>query len=346
MNDSNARNRLLTGLALILCLGTSRLSGAEKPINLKLGTLAPVGSSYHKSLQAMGEKWRALTSGAVRLTIYAGGTQGSESDMVGLMQTGSLDAGLLTTIGLSEIEPDVAGLQSMPMAFRTLEEVDFVGEKLRPLLERRLAAKGYIVLFWSDSGWVRFFTTAPVIHPADLKKLKIFSWAANPHEYDIWKADGCNPVSLETAAIPQGFLSGTISAISTPPLFALASQIDSQAKYMLELNWAPLVGAMVVRAKSWERIPADSRTAMLQAAAEAGRRVKADGRGENDRAVQAMVKHGLHVQSVTPEIEEEWRQEVGKVQDLIRGKVVPEDVYDEAQRWLREFRTGGGGKPK
>ena len=333
-------------MALALCLATDGMSGAEKPINLKLGTLAPVGSSYHKSLQAMGEKWRTLTGGAVRLTIYAGGTQGSESDMVGLMQTGSLDAGLLTTVGLSEIEPDVAGLQSMPMAFRSLEEVDYVGEKLSPLLERRLAAKGYLVLFWSDSGWVRFFTTAPVVHPDDLKKLKIFSWAANPREYDIWKADGCNPVSLETAAIPQGFLSGTISAISTPPLFALASQIDGQAKYMLELNWAPLVGAMVVRAKSWERIPAETRTAMLQAAAEAGQRIKADGRGENDRAVQAMVKRGLHVQTVTPGVEEEWRQEVAKVQDLIRGKVVPEDVYDEAHRLLREFRARAGGKPK
>jgi len=171
----NPRSRLSAALALVLSLGAGALSGAEKPLNLKLGTLAPVGSSYHKSLQAMGEKWRNATGGAVRLTIYAGGTQGSESDMVGLMQTGSLDAGLLTTIGLSEIERDVAGLQSMPMAFRTLEEVDYVGEKLRPLLEKRLAAKGYLVLFWSDSGWVRFFTTAPVLHPDDLKKLKIFS---------------------------------------------------------------------------------------------------------------------------------------------------------------------------
>ncbi len=233
MNHLNLRSRLTAALALVLSLVTGGLSGAQKPINLKLGTLAPSGSTYHKSLQAMGEKWRNATGGAVRLTIYAGGTQGSESDMVGLMQTGSLDAGLLTAVGLSEIEPGVSGLQNMPMSFRTLEEVDYVGEKLRPLLEKRLAAKGYAVLFWCDSGWVRFFTTAPVLHPADLKKLKIFSWAGDTHQYDIWKAAGFNPVSLETAGVLQGFLSGTISAIDTPPLFALASQIDGQARHML-----------------------------------------------------------------------------------------------------------------
>jgi len=346
MNHLNLRGRLTAGLALILSFATVGLSGAEKPLNLKLGTLAPSGSTYHKSLQAMGEKWRNATGGAVRLTIYPGGTQGSESDMVGLMQTGSLDAGLLTAVGLSEIEPGVSGLQNMPMCFRTLDEVDYVGEKLRPLLEKRLAAKGYVVLFWSDSGWVRFFSTAPVLHPADLRKLKIFSWAGDAHQYDIWKAAGFNPVSLETAGILQAFLSGTVNAIDTPPLYALACQIDRQARYMLELNWAPLVGAMVVRAKSWERVPAQSRQTLLEAASEAGRHVKAEGRAENDRAVQAMVKRGLKVQKVSPEIEQEWRAEADKVQGLLRGEIVPVDVYDEVQRLLGEFRAAVGGKPK
>ncbi|MGO8675558.1 MAG: TRAP transporter substrate-binding protein DctP [Limisphaerales bacterium] len=346
MNHLNLRGRLATGLVLALSFLASGLPGAEKPINLKLGTLAPNGSTYHKSLQVMGEKWRNATGGAVRLTIYAGGTQGSESDMVGLMQTGSLDAGLLTAVGLSKIEPGVSGLQNMPMSFRTLDEVDYVGQKLRPLLEKRLAAKGYVVLFWSDSGWVRFFTTAPVLHPDDLKKLKIFSWAGDAHQYDIWKTAGFNPVSLETAGILQGFLSGTVSAIDTPPLYALACQIDRQAKHMLELNWAPLVGAMVVRAKSWERVPAQSRQTLLDAAAEAGRNVKAEGRAENDRAVQAMVKRGLQVQKVNPRVEQEWRAETDKVQGLLRGEIVPEDVYDEVQKILRDYRAADGGKSK
>src|SRR5208337_3272074 len=85
---------------------------------LKLGTLAPAGTSYHKSLQAMGEKWRKASDGAVQLVIFPGGTQGSEADMVGLMQTGNLDAGLLTTGGLAEIDPAALAMQVMPMFFR------------------------------------------------------------------------------------------------------------------------------------------------------------------------------------------------------------------------------------
>ena len=132
----------------------------------------------------------------------------------------------------------------------------------------------------------------------------------------------------------------------TVPIFALAGQLDNQAKYMLELNWAPLVGAMVVRAKSWDRVPAQSRQTLLEAATEAGRRVKAEGRAENDRAVQAMVKRGLQVQKVSPGVEQEWRAEADKVQNLVRGEIVPVDVYDEAQRLHREFRAAGGAKLK
>ena len=59
-----------------------------------------------------------------------------------------------------------------------------------------------------------------------------------------------------------------------------------------------------------------------------------------------MVKRGLVVQKVTPEVEAEWRAVVEKVQDQIRGKIVPADMFDEAQRLLKEYRATVGGKPK
>ena len=178
------------------------------------------------------------------------------------------------------------------------------------------------------------------MRPDDLRKLKVFTWAGNAHEYDIWKAAGFHPVSLETAGIPQGLLSGTIDAVPMPPFFALAGQLDMQAKQMLELNWAPLVGAAVVRSKSWDRVPAAAREEMLKAAAEIGIKMKAAGRAENEASVAAMVKRGLVVVPVTPAIEAEWRAVVESVSDKIRGRVVPAEMFDEAQRLLKEHRGG------
>src|SRR5574342_428424 len=131
-----------------------RVFGAGGPVKVRLGTIAPRGSSYAKHLLAMGEQWRQAPGGGVLLTIYPDGTMGSEADMVRRMRLGQLQAGMLTAVGLAEIEPAVAGLQNLPMMFRSLEEVDYIGEKLQPTLERRLADKGFVVLFWGDTGWV------------------------------------------------------------------------------------------------------------------------------------------------------------------------------------------------
>src|ERR1035437_1426199 len=111
---------------------------------------------------------------------------------------------------------------------------------------------------------------------------------------------------------------------------------------MLEIDWGPLVGAVVVQKKSWDRVPAAAREAMLKIAAETGRQVRAAGRAESDAAVAAMVKRGLVVQKGTPEVEQEWRAMIDTVQGQIRGKVVPADLFDEAQRFAKDYRAAGG----
>src|SRR5512142_3052002 len=232
---------------------------------IKLGTLAPAGTSYHQSLMAMGEAWRKDSGGAVDLTIFAGGKLGGEAEMVGLMKMNSLQAALLTAVGLSEIEPAVTSLQFIPMVFRDFAEVDYVGDKLRAQLEARIAAKGFVVLFWTDAGWVRFFSNQRVVHPDDLRKLKLFTWAGDPVQVALYKSAGFNAVPLETVDIVPALQTKLIDAVPVPPFYAMVSQIDARAPYMLELNWAPLVGALVVRAETWNRIPAETRGALLAA---------------------------------------------------------------------------------
>jgi TRAP-type C4-dicarboxylate transport system substrate-binding protein len=312
---------------------------ASAATRVKLGTLVPVGKSYYKALKTMGEAWRKDSNGGINLTIYAGGKLGGEAEMVGLMKLDSLQAAMLTAVGLSEIEPAVTGLQNIPMGFRSLDEVDYVGEKLRPMLEKRLEAKGFIVLFWSDAGWVRFFSNKPVVHPDDLKKLKLFSWSGFPEQVEIYKSAGFNAVPLETADIVPSLQTGLIDAVPLPPFFALAGKVDARAPYMLEVNWAPMVGALVVRKESWDAIAADMRAKLMTDAVAAGKEIKAAGRKEMTESVAAMEKGGLKVIHVTPEVEAEWRAAAEAVYPRIREKLVPEDVFDQTMKYLEEYRA-------
>lgn len=326
-------------ILLVLMSAAFALQAFAAPMRIKLGTLAPVGTSYHKSLMAMGEAWRKDSGGTVELAIFAGGKLGGEGEMVGLMKANSLQAAMLTAVGLMEIERAISGLQHIPMGFRSFEEVDYVNAKLSPMLEKRLADKGFVVLFWSDAGWVRFFSNKPVLHPTDLKNLKLFSWSGFPEQVEIYKSAGFNAVPLETADIVPSLQTKLIDAVPAPPFFAMASQMDTRAPYMLDLNWAPLVGAVIVRKETWEKIPADVRAKLAASAANAGKEIKAAGRKEMTDSVAAMEKRGLKVTKVTPEIEAEWRKAAEGVYPKIRGTLVPEDIFDQAIKLIEEYRA-------
>jgi len=325
-------------IAVLSVLWATSAFAADAPVKIKLGTLAPKDSSPHQSLKAMAEKWRQAPGGGVQLTIFTDGTQGGEADMVRRMRIGQLQAAMLTGTGMAEIDDSVTALQTMPMVYRSLDEVDYVREKLRPKLEQRLADKGFVVLFLADAGWVKFFSRRPAVTPDDLRKQKLFAWAGDNKALDIMRAAGYQPIPLETADILPGLQTGLIDAVPAPPFFALAGQFYGPAPHMLDMNWAPLVGACVITKKTWDKIPSDAQKAMREAAEKAGDEVRVQARKEMTEAVDAMKKRGLVVHELTPEAEAAWRGVAESVYPRIRGALVPADMFDEVQALLKEYR--------
>ena len=59
-----------------------------------------------------------------------------------------------------------------------------------------------------------------------------------------------------------------------------------------------------------------------------------------------MKKRGLKVQALTPEIEAEWRRMAEHVYPLIRGQMVPAELFDEVQQLLREYRAAPRSAPR
>jgi TRAP-type C4-dicarboxylate transport system substrate-binding protein len=333
------RERIKQLVTIAILLLSARHASAQTPTIVKLATLAPKGTSPHQALLRMAEQWRKASGGQVQVTIYTDGTQGGEAESVRRMRVRQLQASLLTVTGLAEIEPSTSALQNLPMMFQSLAEVDYVQHKLTPEIERRFLDKGFVVLSWGDLGWVRFFSKDPLVYPADLKRMKIFTWAGDAYEADIMKAAGYNPVPLETNDILTGLQTGLINAVPSPPMGALAGQFDTRAKCMLEINWAPLVGGIVIDRRTWDGFPKDWQDAFRKAAQEAGDEIKQKGRLESEQSVAAMQKRGLRVQHSMPEIDAAWRKLAEEVYPKIRGTIVPAEMFDRVQALLREYRA-------
>ncbi|MDP2881433.1 MAG: TRAP transporter substrate-binding protein DctP [Azonexus sp.] len=324
-----------------LLLGTVlALNAFAADKQLRIGTLAAKNSLYHRQLMELGEAWRTAQGGSGKYLVYPDGSQGGETDMVRRMRIGQLQGGLLSVVGLREIEPSIAALQNMPMMFKSWDEVDYVREKMRPAMEKKFLEKGFVVLAWGDAGWVRFFSKTPAFAPNDFKGMKFFAWGAEADQQEIMKNLGYTPVPLETADILPAIQTGMINAVPSTPYFALATQIYTTANNMLDLNWSPIVGALIITKKAWDELTPEGQVIVREAGAKAGVQLRAKARQEVDEAVEAMKKRGLSVNKPNAEQMKEWNALADGLYPRIRGKLVPAEQFDEVVALLKAFRAG------
>jgi TRAP-type C4-dicarboxylate transport system substrate-binding protein len=317
------------------------LAAPGNAATVKLGTLAPKGSPWHKALKDMAAQWAKISQGKVRVRIYPGGVAGDEPDMVRKMRIGQLHAAALTGGGLTRIAQEVQALQ-MPMMFRSNAELDYVRGRMMPKLEGALRAKRFHALLWADAGWVYFFTHKPVVHPDELKPLKLFAWVGESAHISAWREAGYNPVPLPATEIHTALSSGLINAVPTTPIAALSFQWFGLAKHMTDVKWAALVGATVVTDRAWKRIPAGLRPRLKKSAREIGIRLQRTVRKLGVEAVTVMKKHGLKVHAVSLETAAAWEKGARRGYPKLIGKIVPKESVAEAQRLRDAFRANPG----
>ena len=327
-------------VAILSWIGAAREAAAQTVV-VKMATLVPDGSSWHLVLKETAEKWKTISGGRVTVRLYPGGVAGDDPDVVRKIRLGTLNAGVLTAVGVAEIDKSVYAL-GVPMMYQSYEEVYHVLEKMKPRLEASLEAKGFVVLNWADGGWVHFFAQKPVAVPDDLKALKLFIWQGDSESVRIWRSAGFNPVPLPATEIATALQTGLVTALGAPPQVAVISQYYTHAQNMTDLDWQLLLGATLISKATWEKIPADIRPALLEATRDGGRRLQDEIRRSGERDVEAMKKRGLTVVPVDAKGRSLWQKMAESLYPRIRGVIVPADAFDEALRYRDEFRKGAG----
>lgn len=334
--------RFLLALPLLVVIPIV-LSGA--PGEIKLATLAPANTSWHKALLDMGNTWNKDTQGRVTLTVYPGGTQGDEATVIKKMRPGidTLQASFLTAAGLAELD-EAFNVFAMPFFFETDQEETAVERKLTPVLDQRLQAKGFHLLAWGTAGWVQVFSKKPLRTLADVKNAKLFTSKGSDKWVQWYVSNGFHPVALLPADIPAQLKlsTGLIDTSPNPPYLALSLQIYRDAKYMLDLHIAPLTSAMIVSNAAWGRISADDKTKVAAAAQALEKRVRAEAPAQDESSVKAMATRGLQVITLDPKAAAEFRSAASQLTTTMRGTMVPADIYDMAVQERDAVRKSKG----
>ncbi len=339
------RHTPLLALVLALLTGFALPAQGQATVTVKMATLVPENSSWFLVLKEVANDWGRISNGKVRVLLYPGGRQGDDPDVVRKMNLGTLNAGVLTSAGLGEIERGVYAL-SIPMAFADYEEVYAVLEKMRPKLEAQFLAKGFVVLNWADGGWNHWFTKSAAATPDEMKRLKLFSWAGDMATTEAYKKMGFDPRPAPSTELITGLQTGLFESFLAPPQVALITRYYEQTKYMTDMKVQILMGATVIKKDTWEKIPADLRPKLMASARTAGDRLQRAIRDSYQRDVDAMKKAGLVVVPVDARTREMWRRSVEVGYPIIRGGVMPADAFDDALRYRDEYRRQKGAAKK
>lgn len=327
-------------LAAVLCCGSWSQASAQRRRNLKikLGTVAPKNSVWHEVLLDMRQDWREISGGAVDLVIYPGGVTGDEETMLRKMRAGQIQAALMSGSGMAYVDNGVSALQ-VPFTFDSLEEFDYVRQKIQPDLEARIEAKNYKVLHWSEAGWAHLFAVRPFETVDDVRKMKLYTSKGDERMLRLYGDLGFHAVPLDLTELQTALETRMVEAFVVPPLVAAGYQWFGSASYMLSERFLPIVGATLIDKETWDRIPPEQQKQMLASASRAGAAMQQAVRAQGEQAIAKMQEYGLNVIPADAETTAAWVREVEAAYPKMRGSYAPGDMLDEVRRLRNEYRS-------
>jgi TRAP-type C4-dicarboxylate transport system substrate-binding protein len=322
--------------ACLVVAALALLAGSASALTIRLGSLAPDKSPWDLGHKRIAAEWGKISGGAVTLKVLPSNTQGDETEMIRKMRLGSIDAVTITVSSLQTIFNGVKTL-SYPLLIQTDAELAYVLGKMKPFFEAELEKKGFKVVMWSPGGWVYFFSRAPIVRPDDLRRQKLWVWSGDPDEVQAYDANRFQTRTVSSQELLTSLNSGMVDALVTSPLVALSSQWFGLAKNMCAMRLGPLWGATIVRADTWEKVPAEMRPRLTQAAQRIGDSIEPDLLRLDGEAITQMKSYGLTVNEVPPAARREWEDLMEKIYTPLVGRMYDRQSYELAVKYLGDY---------
>ena len=322
-----------------IALGLMMLPAASgaKTLKIKIATLAPEGSSWLKTFHAIDAEVSAKTDKQVGFKFYPGGVLGDEKDMLRKMHIGQIHAAALTSAGLSAIFSEMDVFQ-IPFLFESHSEVDSVIEEMDAFFQKGLDEKGYILLGWSEGGFVRLMSTTPIATLDDLRKAKVWTWEDSPMTKVIFDQAHVAAIPLSVPDVLVGLQTGLVDVVYAPPSGAISLQWFTKTKYMTDVNLIYLVGGLVMKKKVFHKISTDHQKILLETCRRRMKELKATVRKENREAIEVMVKHGVKIIIPTAAQVSEFKKVSDQAMQRLEGKSFSKKIRNEIITKIETYR--------
>lgn len=288
--------------AAALALPAARAHAQPTPAaprrTLSIATLAPVGSTWMRTLDAWNRELRRRTGGSLALRFYPNGVQGDEPEVVRKMRAGRIDGAALSAVGLAQIYRPVLAFQA-PGLFAGYEGLDRARDAMRADIEGAFDHAGFSLLGWGDVGIDRVFSARVVRGTNDLAATRLFQWREDLLAAPFYEELHVRGVVLDLPEVLTALQTHQLDTVVASPLTVASLQWAAHLPHMLDLPVAIEIGAMVVAKPAVDGLSPEQRAALRDTAVTFTALLRRNVRRDDEGAVAPMRARGLAVDAPT-----------------------------------------------
>jgi len=324
--------KLLLAAALCALAFSPATVSAEDPIIITFSHVVSPDTPKGKGSERFKQLAEKYTQGRVKVEVYPNSQLFKDKEEVEALQLGAVQMlapslAKFGPLGAKEFEVfDLPYVLPNKQALRKITEGP-VGKKLMGLLD----SKGMSGLAFWDNGFKVMSANRALHTPDDFKGLKMRIQSSKVLEAQM-RALGAIPQVLAFSEVYQALQTGVVDGTENTPSNEYSQKMHEVQKYTTNSAHGYIGYAVITNKKFWEGLPADIRTQLEKAMAEATTYSNDIAQKENDEAMEAMRKSGkTEIIELTAEQKAAWRKALEPVYQEMASRV-GQDVIDEFQK--------------
>ncbi len=325
-----------TWIAAALLGLAAPLAMAADPIIIKFSHVVAPDTPKGRGAEKFKELAEARTGGRVKVEVYPNSQLYKDKEELEALQLGSVQ---MLAPSMSKFGPiGVKGYEAFDLPYAFADSAALTRFAEGPIgkdLFRQLESKGIKGLGYWDNGFKVMTDNKPLRTVEDFKgqKMRIQSSKVLDAQF---RSLGAIPQVLAFSEVYQALQTGVVDGTENTPSNIYTQKTHEVQKYLTVSNHGYIGYAVIANKKFWDGLPADIRTILEGAMAEATRYTNELAAADNKQALAAIKASGKTTFiELTPAEQAAWRKAMLPVYDEMSSRVGPDLIKALKDSWTK-----------